>query len=124
MTEYEPCFNEEHMILNDRTRAIFNKEPEEVKIKRIFSDSAKFEVDSLRQKIDFIFIDGSHSYKYVQNDSEKAFEMLRKGGTIVWHDFTDGHQWPDVNRHLKELAKKKKLMRVSDTKFAVYRDGI
>jgi len=123
-TGYAVCPNERHMMLNDRAQVVFNNKPEAYKIRQIFCDSANFKVDCLRQTMDFIFIDGSHSYEYVKNDSEKAFEMLRPGGTVVWHDFTNGCQWPGVSRYLKELAKRKKLVRVSRTNLAVYRDEI
>ena len=38
--------------------------------------------------MDFIFVDGSHSYDYVLNDSRKALSLLRGGkGIILWHDY-------------------------------------
>ena len=51
--------------------------------------------------MDFIFVDGSHSYEYVLNDSDKARKLLRDGrGVIVWHDYGD---WDGVTKALNEL---------------------
>ena len=38
--------------------------------------------------MDLIFIDADHTYNAVVNDSNKAMEMLRPGGVLVWHDYT------------------------------------
>jgi hypothetical protein len=35
----------------------------------------------------FFFIDGSHTYDYCKNDSEKCFSLCGGRGTFVWHDF-------------------------------------
>ena len=61
-------------------------------------DSASFDEAPLADSIDFVFIDGAHSYEYVKNDSEKGWRMLRRGGVIAWHDFRP--QDPDVVRYL------------------------
>jgi hypothetical protein len=34
----------------------------------------------------FMFIDGSHTYEYVRNDSEKCWDLCLGKGVIVWHD--------------------------------------
>jgi predicted O-methyltransferase YrrM len=38
-------------------------------------------------KLDFVFIDGGHSYEVVKSDTEKALKSLKNGGVIVWHDY-------------------------------------
>ena len=48
----------------------------------------------------FFFIDGSHTYEYVMNDSEKCFRLCDGLGTFVWHDA--GH--PPIVKFLKEWA--------------------
>jgi hypothetical protein len=49
------------------------------------------------------FIDGSHAYEYVLNDSEKVFAIMRGQGLILWHDYTN---WPGVWTALNELYQK------------------
>lgn len=45
-----------------------------------------------REKIDFLFIDGDHSYEGVKKDFEMYGPLVRKGGMIALHDIRlDGH---------------------------------
>lgn len=44
------------------------------------------------ESVDFIFIDGGHSYTDVTNDIRNYYSKLRVGGIIAFHDFyTDGN---------------------------------
>jgi predicted O-methyltransferase YrrM len=36
---------------------------------------------------DAIFIDGDHSYGAVMHDTRLAYDLIREGGIIVWHDY-------------------------------------
>ena len=47
------------------------------KIKIIFQDSTKFNVDKFENLMDLIFIDGGHNYSCVKNDSKKSFRMIK-----------------------------------------------
>lgn len=77
--------------------------PVKKKISQVFGDSAVFDFSPYAGTMDFIFIDGSHHYEYVKNDSEKALGLLKKRkGIIIWHDY--GY-WPGVTRALNELAR-------------------
>jgi hypothetical protein len=52
--------------------------------------------------VDFVFVDGSHSYEYVLNDSRHALKLIRNGkGVILWHDY--GTFWKGVKKALDEL---------------------
>jgi predicted O-methyltransferase YrrM len=77
----------------------------ESKIVQLYGDSAAFDYRPYRGKADFVFVDGSHSYHYVLNDSWSALRMMRGRGLIVWHDYVpSGHQcWPGLVRALDEL---------------------
>ncbi|MEO0196406.1 MAG: class I SAM-dependent methyltransferase [candidate division WOR-3 bacterium] len=37
-------------------------------------------------KLDFLFIEGNHSYEGVKMDFEMYFPLVRKGGIIAFHD--------------------------------------
>ncbi len=51
--------------------------------------------------IEFIFIDGSHSYEYLLNDSKQVLKLLRNGkGVMLWHDYD---VWEGVTRALNKL---------------------
>src|SRR5712692_10546131 len=77
----------------------------EHKIMQFYGDSATFDYRPYVGKVDFVFVDGSHSYHYVLNDSWAALQMVRNRGLIVWHDYVpSGHQcWPGLVRALDEL---------------------
>lgn len=65
-------------------------------------DSALFDPSPYRASMDFIFVDAAHTAKYVANDSEKAWVMLREGGIVAWHDCRP--QTPDVVRYLRACS--------------------
>ena len=43
-----------------------------------------------RQKLDFLFIDGDHTYEGVMRDFEMYSSLVRKGGIIAFHDIVPG----------------------------------
>lgn len=80
--------------------ARFRGSDSERKITQLFGDSATFDFSQYRA--DFVFVDASHAYEYVLNDSRRALDMLgRSPGVVVWHDYGE---WPGVTCALDELA--------------------
>jgi predicted O-methyltransferase YrrM len=74
--------------------AIFKNTKEEKQIVQILSDSnsvqCQMKLDEILQgrKIDFAFIDGSHSYSNVKNDFENVvLPRLSKNGIVVFDDY-------------------------------------
>ena len=83
---------------------LFKDRPEASKITQLFGDSAEFDYAPFLGTMDFVFVDASHSYEYVLNDSRIALRLLRSGqGTILWHDYGRPHWWPGVTGALNEL---------------------
>lgn len=81
----------------------------ENKVQQLYGDSANFDYTPYQGKIDFVFIDGSHTYEYVLSDSRNAITLLRGGkGIILWHDYTT---WPEVRKAVNYL-------RATDPRFA------
>ena len=72
------------------------------RIQFLKQDSAKFDEKPLAGQVDFVFVDGAHSYDYVKSDSEKGWHMLRSGGIIAWHDCRVAD--PDVVRYLLQTT--------------------
>jgi predicted O-methyltransferase YrrM len=52
---------------------------------------------------DAVFIDGDHSHAAVMHDSLLAYDLVREGGIIVWHDY--GNATVEVTRVLDELSR-------------------
>jgi predicted O-methyltransferase YrrM len=75
----------------------------EKQIVQLWGDSATFDFSPYKGNIDFVFVDGSHSYEYVLHDSRSALALLRDGkGLILWHDYGTPW-WHGVTRALNEL---------------------
>jgi len=78
------------------------------KIERLFGDSATFDYSPFYGKVDFFFIDGSHSYEYVKSDTLNALKCCHPGSVIAWHDF--GRSGVNrVSKWLLEFSKENKI---------------
>jgi predicted O-methyltransferase YrrM len=76
--------------------------PEPVsRILQLLGDSATFDWTPYYGQAGLVFVDGSHTYENVVNDSEVAFRLVAPGGIIIWHDYG---VWEEVTRTLDELA--------------------
>ncbi|MCX6832380.1 MAG: class I SAM-dependent methyltransferase [candidate division Zixibacteria bacterium] len=70
-------------------------------VTQLYGDSATFDFSPYFGTIDLVFVDGSHAYDYVRNDTEIALKLLRDGrGVILWHDYA---AWAGVTRALNEV---------------------
>ena len=54
-------------------------------------------VKNIPDDLDFVYIDGNHTYKFVKEDIENYYKKLRKGGVLCGHDI-------DTSSVLKALA--------------------
>lgn len=73
----------------------------EPRITQLYGDSGTFAFDGYYDSVDLVFVDASHAYEYVINDSLHALKMLRGGrGTIIWHDYG---RWDGVTAALNDL---------------------
>lgn len=120
-TEFEVTVSDRKMIFADRKNRRFLGTPMEARIHQLYGDSAKFDYGPYLGSCDVVFVDGSHAYEYVQSDTEKAFQLVKPGGWVIWHDYNDGFFWPHVRRYLKTIAHQKHIYRIKGTMFAVSR---
>lgn len=88
---------------------------ERFRLIRKFSDDAvgDFEDESL----DFIFVDGLHTYDQVKKDMENFYPKLKKGGLFSGHDF---YNIKEVRDAVKEFAIKEGLKTIQSTDFDVW----
>lgn len=76
------------------------------KINLLFGDSTTFDYSEFHGKVDFFFIDGSHSYEYVRSDTLNALKCCHPGSIIAWHDFGQvGVGSHGLSRWIVELSK-------------------
>ena len=59
-------------------------------------------------KIDYVFLDGGHSYPTVKNDLECCLEVVLSNGTIMCDDYNFGHL-PDVKNAIDEFVENNNL---------------
>ena len=105
-------------------RFVYSGTPVEHKITQLFGDSKRFDETPYLKQCDLIFIDGSHAYSYVKNDTEKALRMLKEGGLLLWHDYRYRNvETRGVRRYLDELSETLPLIRLPETCFVAYRSG-
>lgn len=96
--------------------------PNKNRIEQIYCDSTKFDISPYAGTMDYIFIDGDHSYEGVKNDTEKALGMLKPGGIIVWHDYAS--KSPGVLQYLAELSAERSIFHIKKTCLALYIHGL
>ena len=90
------------------------------KIQQVFGDSATYSFDEYKNSIDLAFIDGSHAYEYVLNDSKKVLSIMRPGGLIIWHDYTNWEGvWTALNELYKSDPKYKNIKHIGGTSIAI-----
>jgi hypothetical protein len=58
---------------------------------------------SVPEGIEFAFIDASHSYEAVRNDTERLWPKLSPGAIVLWHDYSETDS-PErgVGKYLRE----------------------
>lgn len=105
------------------TSFLYSDTAQERKIHQLFVDSRNLDVHCYKNKIDLIFIDGSHAYSYIMSDSYKAFDMIAPGGIILWHDYRGPYETKDVFRGLNELSKDYPIRHIAGTSLVAYRDA-
>lgn len=68
------------------------------------SDNAVYEFED--DSLDFVFIDGLHTYEQVLKDATNYWTKLKTGGLLIGHDYS---RIQDVNRAANEFASKVNL---------------
>lgn len=89
------------------------------RIEQLYGDSKQFDEGPWLGTCDVVFVDGSHAYSYVVNDSAKALRMVRPGGLVLWHDYSP--ECPGVFRALNELSVRYPLSHLQGTTLVAYR---
>jgi predicted O-methyltransferase YrrM len=94
----------------------------ESKVEQLYGDSKELDATPWAGRCDLVFVDGSHAYSYVLNDTAKALEMVAPGGLVLWHDYRD--RWAttrDVYRALTQLRASLPLVHLAGTSLVAFR---
>ena len=91
------------------------------KIVQLWGNSLEFDFSPYFGKMDLIFVDAAHAYRFVKSDTENALKMLAPAGVLLWHDYMSFGEMHDVTRYLFELAGKLSISQLGSTTLAVFR---
>lgn len=96
---------ERHYVEKESSGKRFKNHPSSEKIVQKYGDSATFDFSSFAGAMDMVFIDGSHAYDYVRNDTDIAIKLIKSsGGIILWHDYGKNYgQYQSVTLALNEM---------------------
>lgn len=84
-------------------------------------NSRLFDFSLFENKVDLVYIDGSHEFADVLEDSRNALRMLTPRGVIIWDDYQPGCM--DVARAIQQIARTLPIVRVAQTRLSVMRRG-
>ena len=115
-----PPKDDVHLIARRIVGREFKKQAAEKRIVQHFGDTALMDFSRIG-KPTFFFIDGSHTYEYCKNDSEKCFALCPHGGTFLWHDCNLTH--PGVLKLILEWREMgREIVHIQGTDLAYWRD--
>lgn len=73
-------------------------------------------VFDIKESLDFVYIDGNHSYKYVLEDIENYWPLIKEGGILGGHDYYNTTKAREVKKAVDEW--------IETNKIKLYVDGI
>ncbi len=126
LTDRELILESVELAKNLNQRLFLPKSP---RIHQILADSAKLDwPKEFGDKVDFIFIDGSHSFQSAKHDTEQALKLVSEDGAIIWHDaifrsfgyYWEGYRVSEAIREILPSDQWKYVYRMAGTSFAVY----
>ena len=74
---------------------------------QLISKTSEDAISEIPDNLDFVYIDGNHSYPYVKKDIELYWPKIRNGGILGGHDYNA--VYPGVSRAVNEFVEKEGL---------------
>jgi hypothetical protein len=109
-----------HLIAKRNVGREYRGTPYESRVREHFVDTAVWNFNEAAGATLF-FIDGSHTYEYCKNDSEKCLALCPQNGTFLWHDCDITH--PGVVQLLAEWRRAgRNLVRIEGTTLAYWKN--
>jgi hypothetical protein len=109
-----------HLIAKRQVGREYRNDPVRSRVVQHFADTASWNFAEAAAS-SFFFIDGSHTYEYCRNDSEKCLALCEnRPATFLWHDCDRAH--PGVIRCLLEWkAQGREIVRIAGTTIAYWK---
>jgi predicted O-methyltransferase YrrM len=79
-------------VLTKEQIGSFLREMQISNFEQIYADSMNWRIPTYICDLSVVFVDGCHDAQYVYNDSKNVFGRIKKGGFIVWHDFSSKYR--------------------------------
>jgi hypothetical protein len=109
--EFDPVHKSDtHLIARRVVGREFKSQACATRIRQYLFDTARwdFKVDG---RPTFFFIDGSHTYEYCRNDSEKCFALCGGRGVFLWDNCDNAYpgivqfvqEWRELGRDIKRI---------------------
>ena len=108
-----------HLIARRIVGREFKGQSLDSRIVQHLGDTAMVDFTKIGQPT-FFFIDGSHTYEYCKNDSEKCLALCPQGGTFLWHDCDEMHAGV-IKFILDWRALGRNLVRIEETQLAYWK---
>lgn len=110
-----------HLITKRVVGRDFKGQEVETRIRQHFGDTATINFKEFG-KPTFFFIDGSHTYEYCKQDSEKCLALCGGSGTFLWHDCDEWH--PGVIKFISEWRSLgRTIARIKGTSLAYWKSS-
>jgi Methyltransferase domain len=110
-----------HLIARRKVGREYRGTPYEARIRQHFVDTAIWDFSEAAGATLF-FIDGSHTYDYCKNDSNRCYELCHGKGIFLWHDCEDAH--PGVVKALLEWRTLgRNVIRIEGTPIAYWKSA-
>jgi tetratricopeptide (TPR) repeat protein len=106
-------FDKDLDVYPDTPGKKFIGSPCEKRIKQLYGNSQTYDFSPYHGKIDIVFVDASHHYEDVRNDSINALKMVKEGGIILWHDYAS--YAPGVVRAIEDISAGVSLIHIEGT---------
>ena len=108
-----------HLIGRRMVGREFKGQAVETRIRQHLGDTATINFQEFG-KPTFFFIDGSHTYEYCKQDSEKCYALCQGTGNFFWHDCDATH--PGVVKFISEWrGQGKNIVRIEGTALAYWK---
>ncbi len=114
--------SDERLIIHRKLGIDYKSHASASRVTQILGDSFEASTwDNVPNGIEFAFIDASHSYEAVRNDTERVFGKLHENGVVLWHDYSVGETAErGVGKFIRELmATREDIFVCSDTDVAI-----
>lgn len=75
-------------ILSEEQIGSFFRERKIQNIRQLYANTKYWDMPSQISDLSLVYVDGCHDTEFVASDTRLVFDRVKKGGFILWHDFT------------------------------------